>query len=73
MNENAPCLNCPEKYPGCHDHCDKYKEWKERYQAQQKHLADNKYRMCIPRSHARDSIQDHYIKHPVKGHKGGSQ
>lgn len=25
----APCLNCPDRYPACHDHCDRYGEWKE--------------------------------------------
>lgn len=21
----APCKDCPDRYLGCHDHCDKYK------------------------------------------------
>lgn len=71
MNENSPCKGCTEKYEACHDHCDKYKEWKERYQAQQKYLRDNRYRMSIPMSHAREKTRDHYIKHPVKNYKGG--
>ena len=25
----TPCLDCPDRYPACHDHCDRYKEWKE--------------------------------------------
>lgn len=25
---NAPCYNCDEKYIGCHDSCEKYREYK---------------------------------------------
>lgn len=25
----APCINCEERYPACHDSCDRYKEWKK--------------------------------------------
>lgn len=25
----APCKNCKDRYLGCHDHCDKYKAFKE--------------------------------------------
>jgi len=25
----APCKDCTERYLGCHDYCDKYKEWKQ--------------------------------------------
>lgn len=25
---NYPCKNCPDRYPACHDHCEKYKEAK---------------------------------------------
>ena len=69
MMETSPCKDCTEKYTACHDHCDKYKGWKERYQAQQKHLRDNRYRMCIPMSHAREQASNHYLKHPL--HKSG--
>lgn len=26
--EIAPCKDCPDRIPGCHDSCDRYKEWK---------------------------------------------
>lgn len=72
MREDPPCRFCTDKYTACHDHCDKYKEWKERYQAQQKHFEDNKYRLNVPMTHAREKINDHYLKHPL--HKrGGNQ
>lgn len=25
----APCQNCPDRYPGCHDLCVKYKDYRE--------------------------------------------
>ena len=24
----APCKDCPDRYLGCHDHCDKFKEFR---------------------------------------------
>lgn len=23
-----PCKGCPERHPGCHDHCERFKEYK---------------------------------------------
>ena len=23
------CKDCPERYPACHDHCDRFKAWKK--------------------------------------------
>jgi hypothetical protein len=80
MREDSPCKDCPERFLACSDHCPKdargeygYKAWKERYQAQQKHLNDNKYRMLVPMSEAREKASIHYTKHPIPGRKGGIQ
>jgi hypothetical protein len=73
MMEHSPCKDCPDRHTACHDSCDKYKEWKERYQAQQQHLKDNKYRMLVPMSEAREKMRTHYTKHPMPGRKGGIQ
>ena len=27
---NAPCKDCKDRYLGCHDKCDRYKEFKSR-------------------------------------------
>ena len=27
---NAPCYNCDERYIGCHDSCEKYREYKSK-------------------------------------------
>ena len=78
--EHSPCKDCPERFIACSDHCPKdergeygYKAWKERYQAQQKHLQENKYRMNIPMSDARQKMSNHYTKCPIPGRKGGNQ
>ena len=28
IRDAPPCKGCAERYPGCHDKCGKYKEWK---------------------------------------------
>lgn len=30
MRKDSPCHGCvaPKRYPGCHDRCKEYKEWK---------------------------------------------
>jgi hypothetical protein len=28
--ELPPCKDCPDRIPGCHGSCDRYKEWKQR-------------------------------------------
>ena len=28
-----PCKDCPDRYPGCHDNCEKYKAAKEKHNA----------------------------------------
>ena len=29
VRDKPPCKDCSERYPGCHNKCDKYKEWKK--------------------------------------------
>lgn len=26
-----PCKDCPDRYPGCHAKCEKYKAWKKEW------------------------------------------
>lgn len=28
-----PCKECEDRYTACHDHCNKYKEWKRKQRA----------------------------------------
>ena len=28
MGKVSPCKGCTERTPGCHDHCERYKEWR---------------------------------------------
>lgn len=30
-NMPFPCKDCPDRYPGCHDHCEQYKAAKAEY------------------------------------------
>ena len=71
MKENAPCKGCSERHIACHDSCDRFKEWKERYHAQQQHLKENSDRFCIPSSVAREKIREHYIKFGDPHYKQG--
>ena len=30
IRDTPPCKDCKDRYPVCHDKCEKYKEWKSR-------------------------------------------
>lgn len=32
-NEATPCMGCEDRYPACHGHCEKYKEWRAEFDA----------------------------------------
>lgn len=36
LSKTSPCIPCkpPERQPGCHDHCERWKEWKAIYDAE---------------------------------------
>lgn len=57
MMEYSPCKDCTDRHTACHGSCEKYKEWLDKYHAQQKHLEENKHRYTISRSEARDRIR----------------
>jgi Fe-S-cluster-containing dehydrogenase component len=73
MIDHNPCKGCTERHLACHDSCEKYKEWRDQYQAQEKSLKAHRSRWYTPRSDARDKRDDYHIKHPTKGRKGGEQ
>lgn len=33
MKEISPCATCEERYTACHDHCNLYKAWKAKVDA----------------------------------------
>lgn len=68
-----PCKGCTERHTTCHDHCERYHEWRDQHLAQERHLKEQKSRWYTPRSEARDKADDYNIKHPFKGRKGGEQ
>lgn len=81
MIEPCPCNGCTERFTACSDRCPKdargeygHKAWKAQYQAQQKHLADNKNRWQVPWSVSREKTTRNYLKSgAVIRKKGGIQ
>lgn len=46
------CHDCKDRYPACHDHCEKYKKAKEKYREQTSIIKQAKQRiMDIDRFH----------------------
>lgn len=73
MREVAPCKDCADRHLACHDSCEKYKAWKERYHAQQKHFEENRYRMEVPMSPARAKAIRNYSYDMSKYKRRGDQ
>ena len=69
MNEVSPCKDCQERCLGCHDRCAVYKDWRDRYHAQKQHLEDNRYRLNIPLSPARERKIRNYSRFGTSGRK----
>lgn len=32
VKDRAPCLNCPDREPGCHGKCELYAEWRRPFE-----------------------------------------
>lgn len=58
------CLNCTDRYPGCHGKCDDYKKWKEWLNEQN----DMRYREL--KDPARKLIIDHQRERHERWRKG---
>ena len=71
MMEMSPCKGCTNRHTACHGECEIYKAWRDRYQAQQKHLDAYKHRWSIPRSAARERTTKRYLKYGEGGFKTG--
>lgn len=63
MGKISPCKDCPDRYPGCHDSCEKYKCWKDELAAVKKdlrlknssHLYNYAAKQRVWRSYRRDN------------------
>lgn len=71
-------MNCTERFIACSDKCPKdargeygHKAWKEQYQAQQKHLEDNKSRWHTPWTAASERRVRQSLKFGAVDHRGG--
>lgn len=68
MREDSPCRFCvDDRYTACWDSCKKFKEWKDRDQAQKKQLKEVSNRFAIIGSEARDKIRYSYNQRPNQG------
>lgn len=38
----CPCKECPERHPACHDHCERYIEWRDKWRAAKERLRQEK-------------------------------
>ena len=38
---NATCKDCPERYPGCHDRCERFQEWRKTHAAELRYTNAN--------------------------------
>ena len=73
MMEMSPCKGCTTRHTACHDNCEAYKEWRDRYQAQRKQFDANRNRWQAPFSVAGERRLRSYIKHGPGTYKGGSK
>ena len=69
----SPRKGCADRHPACHGSCEKYKEWYDKYKAQQKHLEENRYRFDRPWSISRERKTRDFIKNGPGSQKGGDQ
>lgn len=47
MQHIKVCRDCTERYPACHDYCEKYKQAKEKLQAEKTLIFQNKSKDAI--------------------------
>lgn len=49
----APCLNCPDRYSGCHDACEKY----QTYKAHRQSISDARKRVNFIDEYFSDTVK----------------
>lgn len=58
MKINSPCKDCPDRYFGCHDHCDRFAEYREKKDKQKEAINKEKQTTYF----GRDKIPSTYVK-----------
>lgn len=49
---NSTCKECPERSPGCHDRCERFKAWQQLHQAERAYTYDMTHTMsCYHRTY----------------------
>lgn len=57
MQKITVCKDCPDRYPACHDQCEKFKEAKEAYQAYKDFIANAKSKDAVYLDYKRKKIR----------------
>ena len=66
---NCPCTrDCPDRVPGCHGTCPKYKAWTERRSVEKKARAEYNER-CAPTARSVKVIWKSCLRNYSYGHK----
>lgn len=65
----SPCKGCPDRYPGCHDHCDKYQEWKAKYQEGKERSQKDRYTLYDPASPSWQRSHNQRLRDSLRGRR----
>ena len=66
---DCPCTrDCPDRVPGCHGTCPKYKAWTEKRDAEKKARAEYNERYVLT-AHSEKAVRKSCLRHNSYGHK----
>ena len=66
---NCPCTrDCPDRVPGCHGTCPKYKAWTERCDVEKKARTAYNERFALT-AHSEKAVRKSCLRHNSYGHK----
>ncbi len=64
MKVKSPCLNCEDRFPACHDTCEKYKEYKAESMADK--TARHKWEQAYKFGRVRSGMSDKDFKYQCR-------
>lgn len=59
---NRTCKGCPDRHEACHDHCERYRAWKQEREAEQSYTYDMTHKMSCYRRTYEDKHRERYKK-----------
>lgn len=51
------CYGCEDRYPACHDHCEKYKEAKDKFNARKTEIYNGKLKDAVYQDYKRKKFK----------------